>query len=223
MSTKKDNLWVAFNTGKRIGHSFVNKSREEILESLRKSTFKELFQESINWEGTDSGQDPYYSAIQKLHENDYSSFEEYRDDIEKEECVQNLSILDRFRLISYALVLYYWTSDNTEDARRVAIWDKLFENIPKENNQECREVYKEVLNSYYQKYELSDETTNYSEVVKSAFSYALYHFWHNTPYVSAVRSTLLNGGNTEFSIALVSTLLGAENKESIPTSWRRAG
>lgn len=222
MNTKKDNLWVAFNVGKRVGHSFVNKGREEIRESLRKSTFREVFQESINWEGKDNGQDPYYSAIQKLCLNNYSSFDEYRNDIEKEESVQKLNNLDRFRLISYALVLYYWTSDNAEDARRVVIWDKLFENIPEENSQECKEVYKEILNSYYQKYELSDDSNNNDEV-KSAFSYALYHFWHNTPYVSAVRSTILNGGNTEFSTALVSALMGAENKESIPTSWRNAG
>lgn len=223
MSTKKENMWVAFNIGKRVGHSFVNKNKEEIMESLRKSTFTKLFQESVDLEGIDSRLNPYYFAIQKLHENDYSSFEEYRNDIEKDECVQNLSSLDRFRLIAYALILYYWTSDNVEDARRIVIWDKLFENIPEEHNKEYREIYNEILNSYYQKYDLSDETKNYSEEVKSAFSYALYHFWHNTPYVSAVRSTIMNGGNTEFSTALVSTLLGAENNESIPTSWRCAG
>lgn len=51
---------------------------------------------------------------------------------------------------------------------------------------------------------------------------ALYHYWHDTPYVAAVRSGILSGGATETHPAAIGALLGAAHSNRIlPTAWRK--
>ena len=57
--------------------------------------------------------------------------------------------------------------------------------------------------------------------IRVAFGMALYHFWHDTPASSAIRSAILSGGSTDINAGATGALCGAfQGMESIPDSWR---
>ncbi|MBQ9242104.1 MAG: ADP-ribosylglycohydrolase family protein [Proteobacteria bacterium] len=95
---------------------------------------------------------------------------------------------------------------------RTEIWDMLFEQA------KTPAIYKLLLNSYYEKPVC--DAHDYSHA-KIALSLSLHHFWHNTPFVSALRSTILSGGATDTNAAAVGALLGAsQGIKAIPSPWR---
>ena len=108
----------------------------------------------------------------------------------------------------YALCMQY----SLQGLSRVEIWDKLFElTLP-------ASIYRAVLASYYEK--PIGDGKNYSHA-KVTLQLALYHFWHDTPYVSAIRSAILLGGATDVNAAAVGALLGSRRSaKMIPGVWR---
>ena len=108
----------------------------------------------------------------------------------------------------YALCMHY----SVQGLSRVEIWDKLFENKLPTN------VYQAVLKSYYEK--PIGDGKNYSHA-NVTLQLSLYHFWHDTPYVSAIRSAILLGGATDVNAAAVGALLGTQHSaKMIPRVWR---
>ncbi|MBR4985886.1 MAG: ADP-ribosylglycohydrolase family protein [Proteobacteria bacterium] len=95
---------------------------------------------------------------------------------------------------------------------RVEIWDQLFKQV------ECPRVYKTLLCSYYDKPVCDSRDYSHAQIT---LGISLYHFWHNTPFVSALRSTILSGGATDINAAAVGALLGAsQGLNAIPAPWR---
>ena len=96
--------------------------------------------------------------------------------------------------------------------RRVEVWDGLFARVTN------RTVYRTLLNSYYEKPVC--DASGYS-LGGVTFQMALYHYWHNTPFVSAIRSAALAGGATDVNCAAVGCLLGAsQGVEAVPKAWQ---
>ena len=94
---------------------------------------------------------------------------------------------------------------------RLEIWDDLFAHV------QLPGVYRILLASYYEK-PICDRN-NYSHA-HITFQLALYHFWHNTPFVSAIRSVVLMGGATDVNAAAVGALTGAsQGIQAIPQIW----
>ena len=107
----------------------------------------------------------------------------------------------------FALCLQHILNGKT----RVEIWDDLFANIKSPT------VYRILIASYYEK-PICDQN-NYSHA-HITFQLALYHFWHNTPFVSAIRSAVLMGGATDVNAAAVGALIGAsQGMQAIPRIW----
>ena len=95
---------------------------------------------------------------------------------------------------------------------RVEIWDKLFAHTM------SARCYRTVLSSYYEKPVCDRLNYSYAHVT---LQLALYHYWHDTPFVSAIRSAVLLGGATDVNAAAVGTLLGATHGAvCIPEIWR---
>ena len=95
--------------------------------------------------------------------------------------------------------------------RRVEIWDELFDAV------QSQPVRSALLSSYYER-PCADGSSFHRASV--AFGHALYHFWHNTPFVSALRSVILSGGATDVNAAATGALLGAcQGVGAIPGAW----
>ena len=95
---------------------------------------------------------------------------------------------------------------------RVEIWDKLFAHSM------TARCYRALLSSYYEKPVCDRLDYNYAQVT---LQLALYHFWHNTRFVSAIRSAVLLGGATDVNAAAVGALIGAaQGTVTIPEIWR---
>ncbi len=95
---------------------------------------------------------------------------------------------------------------------RVEIWDSLFESV------KSSVVYRTLLNSYYEKPVC--DSREYSHI-GTAFGLSLYHFWHDTPFVSALRSAVLMGGATDVNAAATGAVIGAwQGIDAIPEAWR---
>lgn len=94
---------------------------------------------------------------------------------------------------------------------RTQIWDSLFQAI------QSHEVYRIVMNSYYRKPVCDNR--EYSQAC-TALGIALYHYWHDTPFVSAVRSAVLAGGATDVNATVTAALSGtSQGYKAIPTTW----
>ena len=95
---------------------------------------------------------------------------------------------------------------------RCEIWDQLFKQA------KTPSVYKTLLGSYYEKPTCDGKDYSHAKIT---LGIALYHFWHNTPFVSAMRGTVLAGGATDVNAAAVGALLGAmQGLNAIPAPWR---
>ena len=96
--------------------------------------------------------------------------------------------------------------------RRSDIWDQLFATV------QSPAVYRTLLSSYYEKPVCDTSTYSHAGIT---LQLALYHYWHDTPFVSAIRSAVLSGGATDVNCAAVGGLLGAaQGLETIPQAWR---
>lgn len=94
---------------------------------------------------------------------------------------------------------------------RLENWNALFQHI------QSREVYRIILDSYYSKPVCDNR--EYSQA-NTALGIALYHYWHDTPFVSAIRNTVLSGGSTDLNAALTGALMGAsQGFKTIPSAW----
>ena len=97
--------------------------------------------------------------------------------------------------------------------RRVEVWDALFAFVKNRN------VYRTLLASYYEKPVC--DLASYSQA-HVTLQMALYHYWHDTPFVSAVRDAVLSGGATDVNAAATGCLIGAvHGLEVIPDTWRQ--
>ena len=97
---------------------------------------------------------------------------------------------------------------------RIQNWNCLFQAI------HSSEVYRIVMNSYYAKPVCDNH--HYSHA-STALGLALYHYWHDTPFVSAIRSAVLAGGLTDVNAAVTGALIGAsQGFKSIPHAWIEA-
>lgn len=95
---------------------------------------------------------------------------------------------------------------------RSEIWDQLFATV------QSPAVYRTLLSSYYEKPVCDASTYSHAGIT---LQLALYHYWHDTPFVSAIRSAALSGGATDVNCAAVGGLLGAsQGIETIPSAWR---
>lgn len=114
--------------------------------------------------------------------------------------------------IRYAQLYAQCLHGSLNGCSRCEIWDQLF----KQANTPC--IYKTLLSSYYEKPTCDDRDYSHAKIT---LGIALYHFWHNTPFVSAMRSTVLAGGATDINAAAVGALLGAtQGINAIPAAWR---
>ncbi len=114
--------------------------------------------------------------------------------------------------IEYAQIYGLCLNGILQGMRRSEIWDQVF-GIVKSHG-----VYRTLLSSYYEKPTCDASSYSYAGVT---IQLALYHFWHNTPFVSAIRSAALSGGATDVNCAAVGCLLGAaQGTAAIPQAWR---
>lgn len=97
---------------------------------------------------------------------------------------------------------------------RLKIWDRLFLHVHHDAN------YRMLVASYYQM--PCCDNVGYNEIQK-AVGMALYHFWHDTPYICAIRSAILSGGATDINSAATGALLGGvHGVRAVPKAWRMA-
>lgn len=92
-------------------------------------------------------------------------------------------------------------------------WDFLMENAQDEIIREA------IVSSYFNHPQCdgSDATD-----ITISLSLALWHYWRDTPFVTAVRSAILAGGSTDVNAAAVGAIIGAAHGTYvIPASWRR--
>lgn len=116
--------------------------------------------------------------------------------------------------IEFAQLYAYCLQGILLEKTRIEIWDELFEAV------KLPSVYGALLNSYYEKPCCDD--VNYSHA-RIAFGTAMYHFWHDTPFVSCLRSVILSGGATDVNAAVAGALCGAwQGIQAIPVAWRDA-
>ncbi len=96
---------------------------------------------------------------------------------------------------------------------RLQTWDFLLENAQDERIRET------IVSSYFSRpqCDCSDATD-----ITISLSLALWHYWRDTPFVTAVRSTILSGGSTDVNAAAVGAFIGAAHGTYIiPACWRR--
>lgn len=95
---------------------------------------------------------------------------------------------------------------------RVEIWDELFAFVGQSP------VRTTLLSTYYERPVADGVDFHHASI---AFCHALYHFWHDTPLISALRSVVLSGGATDINASSTGALLGAWHGDKIiPDSWR---
>ena len=115
--------------------------------------------------------------------------------------------------IEYAQIFGLCLHGILQGMRRSEIWDKVFGLVKSHG------VYRTLLSSYYEKPVCDGASYSNAGVT---IQLALYHFWHNTPFVSAIRSAALLGGATDVNCAAVGCLLGAaQGIEAIPQAWHQ--
>ena len=114
--------------------------------------------------------------------------------------------------IEYAQLYAYCLQGILQEKSRLEIWDDMFGAV------RSKKVYGVLLNSYYEKPRCDDVDYCYA---RTAFGVAMYHFWHDSPIVSCLRSVILAGGATDVNGAAAGALCGAwQGICSIPVAWR---
>lgn len=96
--------------------------------------------------------------------------------------------------------------------RRVETWDYLMSQTRDEKVHDC------IVSSYFERPQCdrSDPTD-----IDLSLATALYHYWHDTPFVMALRSSILSGGATDVNAAVTGALCGAsQGSHVVPSSWR---
>lgn len=97
--------------------------------------------------------------------------------------------------------------------RRVEIWDYLMEQTHDEKTRDS------IVSSYFERprCDCSDPTD-----IGIALMTSLYHYWHDTPFVMALRSSILSGGATDANAAATGALCGAaQGSYVVPAAWRK--
>ena len=95
---------------------------------------------------------------------------------------------------------------------RLEIRDRCFEVVRDPEN------YRMLVSSYYETPRADGDDYN---AVCVATQMALYHFWHDTPFVSALKNAIRAGGATDIKAAATGALLGAmHGVRAIPSTWR---
>lgn len=95
---------------------------------------------------------------------------------------------------------------------RLEVWDRLFAYVKHAKNHNL------LISSYYSMPPCDGQ--NYNDI-GIALQVALYHYWHNTPYITAIRSSILSGGATDINAAATGALLGAQyGIHAIPDAWQ---
>lgn len=114
--------------------------------------------------------------------------------------------------IEYAQLYALCLQGILEGKSRLQIWDILQESV------QSASVRGILIESYYSR-PICDKH-DYSHA-RTAFQLAMYHYWHHTPIVSALRCAVLSGGATDVNAAAVGALCGAEDGlAAIPNAWR---
>ena len=94
--------------------------------------------------------------------------------------IKNKNIQSKPFILLYAEALYMMYKENS----RVDIWDALFASP----YTEYKTVYKHLLDSYYVCPEYNKEDEDFVNDECYIMQIALYHFWHDTPFVSAINT-----------------------------------
>ncbi len=113
--------------------------------------------------------------------------------------------------IEYAQLYAICLQGILQGKSRLEIWDLLQETV------QTAAVRGILTESYYSR-PVCDKS-DYSHA-RTAFQLAMYHYWHHTPFVSALRSAVLSGGATDVNAAATGALCGASDGiATIPRAW----